>query len=160
MPFVDLGKEFKNAKETPLAPEGPHDLIIKDYHYDDKKKYYRVRVDFEGEEFRPITHWLNLPQPEKDAKNDEEKGHDPGTTSRTKALFLKRFLHLFSVPYTDTGFNDADLKGARARADVTQVMNENMKRRENNIVLPELPEEGSTATATESKAPQPRRRAS
>ena len=122
MPFIEMGKEFKNAKETPLAPEGQYDLIIHALSEDkvtDQKNNLVVDIRFESEDYLPIRHWIALPIKEKDKRNDEEKGHDPGTTAKTKMLMAKRFCYLFNIPYTDLGFNTDDFLGATTRAGVT-----------------------------------------
>ena len=147
MPFIEMGEEFANAKETPLAPEGQYDLKLHTLSEDKvpgQKNNLVIDIRFETEGYLPMRHWIALPLPEKDARNDQEKGHDPGTTAKTKMLMAKRFCYLFSIPYTDNGFNTDDFLGARARAGVTQssfTRQDGSEATNNKIILPRLPDE-------------------
>ena len=151
MPFIEMGEEFANAKETPLAPEGQYDIKIHALSEDKvpgKKNNLVIDTRFENEDYLPIRHWVALPIPEKDARNDQEKGHDPGTTAKTKMLMAKRFCYLFHIPYTDLGFNTDDFLGASARVGVTQGSYEaqdGTTRTTNRLILPRLPEEVEAA---------------
>lgn len=146
-PFIELGEEFANAKETPLAPEGQYDVKIKKLSEDKVpglKNNLVVDIVFENEDYLPFRHWVSLPISEKDRRNDEEKGHDPGTTAKSKMLFAKRFCYLFGIPYTDTGFNTDDFLGASVRAGVTQgtfTTKDGAEATVNRLILPRLPEE-------------------
>ncbi len=147
MPFLDLGEEFANAKETPLAPEGQYDLKIHALSEDKVpglKNNLVIDIRFDGEDYMQFRHWVALPIPEKDARNDQEKGHDPGTTAKTKMLMAKRFCYLFGIPYTDTGFNTDDFLGSRVRSGVTQgtfTSKDGSEVTVNRLILPKLPEE-------------------
>lgn len=160
MSFIDLGQEFGDTKEPELAPEGKsYDLFCKDIEErkGDGKNDIRVMILVEDpdHEFSPIFHYLALPQPEKDQRNDEEKGHKPGTTTRTKLLMTKRFLHAFGITFTSTGFSPQDIPGARARLPVTQgtfTRKDGSTGRNNSISLPMLPsEEASGVTQGETQ---------
>lgn len=150
MPFIEMGEEFANAKETPLAPEGQYDLKIHGCAEDKvpgQKNNLIIDIRFD-EDYLPMRHWIALPLAEKDARNDTEKGHDPGTTARTKMLFAKRFCYLFGIPFTDTGFNTDDFMGATVRAGVTQGAYKAKDGSEvvtNRLILPRLPEEVEAA---------------
>ena len=147
MPFIELGEEFANAKETPLAPEGQYDLKIYALSEDKVpglKNNLVIDIRFENEGYLQFRHWVALPIPEKDARNDQEKGHDPGTTAKTKMLMAKRFCYLFSIPYTDTGFNTDDFLGSSVRGGVTQrsfTGKDGSEITVNGLILPKLPEE-------------------
>ena len=151
MPFIEMGEEFANAKETPLAPDGQYDLKIKALSEDKvpgQKDNLIVDIPFETEDYLPIRHWIALPIPEKDARNDQEKGHKPGTTAHTKMLMAKRFCYLFNIPYDDTGFNTDDFLGARARVGVTQssyTRTDGSEATNNKLVIPKLPDEVEAA---------------
>lgn len=149
MPFIDMGTEFGDTKEPELAPEGrEYDLICKEIEENKDlakgKNNIRVMILFESEDYAPMFHYIGLPIPEKDQRNDEDKGHAPGTTTRTKMLMLKRFLTAFNVPFAANGFNPQDIVGSRARLAVTQ---ETYKRddgsisRSNRVTIPPLPSE-------------------
>lgn len=148
MPFIEMGEEFAKAKETPLAPEGQYDLkvhALSEEKVAGKKNNLVIDIRFETEDYLQFRHWISLPIPEKDARNDAEKGNDPGTTARTKMLFAKRFCYLFDIPYTDTGFNTDDFLGASTRAGVTQGTFTSTKDGSevtvNRLILPRLPDE-------------------
>lgn len=163
MPFIELGQEFGDAKEAELAPEGKeYDLVCHDVdeHQKDGKVSYRVTIRIEDSEgdYAPFSHFLPLPNPELDQKNDEEKGHKPGTTSNAKMLMLKRFLHAFRVPYTTTGFDPQDIVGATARLPLKQEVYDG--RRNQRITLPPLPgEEGSETKEAAPAKPKKKARA-
>jgi len=151
MPFIEVGEEFGQAKETPLAPEGKYDLRIKDLKEDKvpgTKNNLVIDIVFETEDYMPFRHWVALPIPEKDKRNDEEKGHKPGTTAMTKMLMAKRFCYLFNIPYTDTGFNTDDFMGATTRSGVTQrsfTSKDGSEITVNGLILPKLPDEVEAA---------------
>lgn len=153
MPFIEMGEEFANAKETPLAPEGEYDLVIKALEEDKdpgKKDNLVIQLQFETEDYQPFRHWVALPIPQKDKRNDEEKGHKAGTTAKTKMLMAKRFCYLFNIEYTDLGFNTDDFLGARTRAGITQgsfTARDGSEVAVNRILLPRLPEEVNEAAA-------------
>ena len=150
-PFIEMGEEFANAKETPLAPEGQYDLkvhALSEEKVPGLKNNLVVDIRFE-EDYLPIRHWIALPIPEKDARNDQEKGYDPGTTAKTKMLMAKRFCYLFDIPYTDLGFNTDDFLGATVRGGVTQssyTRNDGSEATNNKILLPRLPDEIEAAS--------------
>ena len=147
MPFIEMGEEFANAKETPLAPEGQYDIKIHALSEDkvpDQKNNLVIDLRFDAEDFAQFRHWIALPIPGKDKRNDEEKGHKPGTTARTKMLMAKRFCYLFDIPYTDSGFNTDDFLGARVRAGVTQgtfTGKDGSDITVNRLIIPRLPDE-------------------
>lgn len=141
MPFIDMGKEFKDAKETPLAPEGEYDLLCKAVDHNTTKHYVQVTIGIEGEDYKDFNHFVNLANPERDAVTDADKGREPGTTTRNKMLFVKRFLEAFSVPYEAKGFDPNDIPGASARLGLTQTVGTTGMRNQ-NINLPPLAEEG------------------
>ena len=150
MPFIELGKEFADAKETPLAPEGQYDVLIHALSEDKVpglKNNLVIDIRFETENYMPFRHWIALPIPEKDAKNDQEKGHNPGTTAKSKMLFAKRFCYLFNIPYTDSGFNTDDFMGAKTRSGVSQgsFTKDGAEIPVNRLILPRLPDEIETA---------------
>lgn len=148
MPFIELGDEFGETREAVLAPAGKqYDLLCKDVEEYEKevdggvKKSLRVLIMIEDPEndFAPFSHFLALPNPTLDQRNDEEKSNPPGTTSKNKMLMIKRFLHAFRVPMTGNGFNPQDIPGARARLALTQdTWNDQLNQR---IKLPPLPGE-------------------
>ncbi len=150
-PFIEMGEEFAKAKETPLAPEGQYDIKVHALAEDKVpglKNNLVIDIRFETEDYLPMRHWIALPIPEKDARNDAEKGHDPGTTAKTKMLMAKRFCYLFRIPYTDQGFNTDDFLGATARVGVTQSSYTRADKSEatnNKIILPRLPDEVEAA---------------
>ena len=151
MPFIEMGEEFAKAKETPLAPEGQYDLKLHALAEDKvpgQKNNLVIDIRFESEDYLPMRHWIALPIPEKDARNDVEKGHDPGTTAHTKMLMAKRFCYLFGIPYTDTGFNTDDFLGASARVGVTQssyTRPDGSEATNNKLIIPKLPDEVEAA---------------
>ena len=151
MPFIDMGEEFAKAKETPLAPEGQYDIkvhALSEEKIPGQKNNLVIDMRFETEDYLSIRHWIALPNPGKDARNDQEKGHDPGTTAKTKMLMAKRFCYLFGIPYTDTGFNTDDFLGATARVGVTQssfTRQDGSEATNNKIILPRLPDEVEAA---------------
>ena len=150
MPFIDLGSEFGETKETPLAPEAEYDLNVfkLEHDTDNGKNNLVATIKFEGEDYAPFRHWISLPSA-KDADNDAKKGHEPGTTSRMKMLMAKRFCYLFDIPYDANGFNTDDFLGARCRGQVTQDTvtsnKDNSTFNVNKLVLPRLPDEESEA---------------
>lgn len=142
MTFIDMGKTFKDAKEQPLAPEAMYDLRCTDTDHNTKegKNTVRVTVEIEGGDFAPFSHYLALPRKdgydeEMDVKNNKKKG----TTGKNKMVMLKRFLHLFNIPFNENGFDLIDIKGATARALLGQRENEGTKYQE--IRVPRMPEE-------------------
>lgn len=151
MSFIELGDEFGSTSEPKVAPEGRQfDLVcrnVEEVRKNDRLAGYRVDINIEGEseDYQTIFHHVSLPNRELDQQRDEEKGHPPGTTTRTKLLMLKRFLTAFNVPFEATGFNPADIQGARARLNLTQEVYNN--RRSNRLALPELPGESSGDTS-------------
>lgn len=155
-PFIDLGEEFGDTKEAVLAPEGKeYDIFCKEVEELEKdgKKSIRIMCLIEGEEdeFAPFSHFISIPNRELDQRNDEEKGHKPGTTSNMKRLMTKRFLEAFRIDYTPTGFDPQDIVGARARLPLTQEMYAD--RRNQRITLPPLPdEEGGSKEAKKAPA--------
>ena len=146
MPFIDLGDEFADTKEAPLAPEGEYDLRISSHSHNTEngKNTLAINIVFDGEDYAPMRHYIALPQPERDAKNDEEKGRKKGDTSKMKMLMLKRFCYLFDIEYTDTGFNTDDFNGSTTRGRVGQ---DTMTRQDgstapiNKLQLPRLPDD-------------------
>lgn len=151
MPFIEIGEEFGKAKETPLAPEGQYDVKIHALSEDKVaglKNNLVIDIRFDGEDYQQFRHWVALPIPEKDARNDQEKGHDPGTTAKTKMLMAKRFCYLFNIPFSDTGFNTDDFLGARTRAGINQgtfTTKDGSEATVNRLILPRLPEETTAA---------------
>ncbi len=151
MPLIDLGEDFAKASETPLAPEGQYDLLLHALSEDKvpgQKNNLVVDIRFETEDFMPFRHWIALPMGEKDKRNDEEKGHKPGTTAHTKMLMAKRFCYLFSIPYTNSGFNTDDFMGARTRGGVNQntyTAKDGTEVTNNKLILPRLPDERQNA---------------
>lgn len=141
MPFIELGKDFKDVKETPLAPEAEYDLKCLEVEEPAGKDYIQVTISFENADYRNFNHFLNLPNKEKDAKTDEEKNREPGTTRKNKMLFLKRFLVAFKVPFDNNGFNPKDILGCTTRCGVGQDVNQKGMRNQ-VLALPPLPEEG------------------
>ncbi len=145
MPFIDLGEDFEDVKEADIAPIGTYDLKCRaaEDMTPDGKSSYRVIIDIQTDEpdvdYAPIFHYLGMPGPD-DPKKDEEKGHETGTTRRTKLLMIKRFCYAFDVPMSANGFNADDIFGATARLSLDQ--DEYEGRRKNVIRLPNLPEEG------------------
>lgn len=144
MPFIEMGDDFKDAKEGKTAPNGQYDLKCRevDHITEGGKNHIRVIVDILADdpdtEYNPIFHTIALPS-SKDAENDEKKGHKEGTTRKMKQLMAKRFLHLFDVPFTDDGFDPNDITGSTARATLEQDEYQGVTR--NVIRLPQLPEE-------------------
>jgi hypothetical protein len=154
MTFIDLGKEYADAKEPEIAPEGPYDLRCKgvEHETDGNKNNIRVQIEIEGaEDYAPIFHYMGLPKDDDDAR-DQEKGQKVGTTRNTKLLMLKRFMYAFKVPMDGTKFNPNDIPGSTARLNLKQ--DEWEGRRSNKLVLPPVPENAAAPQAT------PRRRAS
>ena len=146
MPFIDMGEEFANAKETPLAPESEQDLKIAKLAHDtdNGKNNLVIDIDIEGGEYRGFRTWVGLPNPAADRKRDEEKGRKPGETSKMKMLMAKRFCYLFNIPYDNNGFNTDDFLGATTRHLVVQqeIDGQSGKRLVNALGnLPMLPEE-------------------
>ena len=150
MPFIEMGEEFAKAKETPLAPEGQYDVKIHALSEDKvpgQKNNLVIDIRFD-EDYTPFRHWVALPIPDKDARNDQEKGHDPGTTAKTKMLMAKRFCYLFNIPFSDTGFNTDDFLGATVRAGITQgtfTSKDGTEVTVNRLILPRLPDEVEAA---------------
>ena len=140
MPFIDVGTDFKNAKETPLAPEAQYDLRCGAAEVETDKDRIVIPIEFESGEYRPMRHFVNLPRA-KDIDRDNERGVPHGTTTKNKQLMIKRFCYLFQIPYTDTGFDTDDVAGARARATVTTTPTDDRGNSYNQVVLPRLPEE-------------------
>lgn len=140
MGFIELGEEFGETKEIPLAPEGQYDLICgePEHNTDMGKNTIMVPIRFEDEDYANFRHYLALPQAERDKKNDEAKGHKPGTTSKTKLLMTKRFCQAFNIPMTDSGFDTNDISGASARLGVSQSPADDQGRIFQNLQLPRL----------------------
>lgn len=141
MGFIEMGKEFGDVKEIPLAPDAEYDLKIVDAEEPAGKSYILWAIDFEGEDYKRFNHFMNLPDKVRDAKTDEDKGRDPGTTSRNKQIYIKRFLEAFSIPYEKNGFDPKDGLGQTARLPVSQSMSQKGMRNQ-DLVLPEIPGEG------------------
>jgi hypothetical protein len=140
MSFIQMGEEFKNAHESPIAPEGEYDLRCGEPTVDMEKGWVMVPLQFVNEDYQPFVHFINLVNAERDAQRDQEKGHEPGTTSRGKSLFNKRFFHLFSIPYSEDGFDTDDIMGATARAGISQEERRDGKGPQNTLRVPRLPE--------------------
>ncbi len=163
MTFIDLGETYENAKEAEVAPEGPADLKCKsvELQQDGGKNSLLVMIEIldtppSGGKYADIWHYIGLPQPEKDAAKDQEKGQKEGTTAMNKALFQKRFVHAFNVPMDGTRMNPNDIPGLTARLNLKQ--DEYDGRLKNVIVLPEIPKTAADSGAPTSRGP--RRRAS
>ena len=145
MPFIDMGTDFKDAKEAKVASNGPYDLKCRDTDHvtEGEKNHIRVIIDIlsddPDDDYAPIFHVVALPS-QRDSVRDAEKGNKDGTTRRMKQLMTKRFLYLFSIPHTDEGFDPQDILGATARGTLEQDEYQGMLK--NVIRLPRLPEEG------------------
>lgn len=149
MPFIDFGDEYANAKEAEVVPERDYDLRTKDAELmrEGGKNSIRVLIVHENPPIdnpAPIYHYIGIPDKEKDAAKDEEKGHDPGTTMRTKVLFAKRFMYAFNIPIDGTKLDPADIPGHSARIGLGIDTYQGMKK--NVLQLPMLPSEGVEAT--------------
>lgn len=98
---------------------------------------FRVSIGFVGDVNAPnITHFISLPHEDDEAK-----------TANFKALNLKRFLHLFRVPYSSQGIDlhkmAMDMVGATAEAEVTQDTPDDKGNVYNRLVVPRLKDEAS-----------------
>ncbi len=142
MPFIDMGDEFGNTKETPMAPEGEYDLVCgePEHNTENGKNSLVIPINFENDGYAPFRHFLALPQKEKDLEKDKDRGNKPGATSKTKMLYVKRFCYGFSIPFNATGFETNDVPGARARLSVTQSEADDQGRIFQNLRTPRLPE--------------------
>ena len=154
MPFIDFGEEYTNAKEAQVVPERDYDLRTKDAELmrEGGKNSIRVLIVHENspvENPAPIFHYIGLPDKEKDAANDEAKGLDAGTTTRTKVLFAKRFMYAFGIPIDGTKLDPADIPGHSARIGLGIDEYQGMKK--NVLRLPMLPSEGVEATTGKGK---------
>jgi len=117
MPYIEM--PLGDIQEAEHVPTGRYDLRVtactatlskkaKEAGLDDPDMY-NVIVQIEGEVpvSNPAPIFLHLAMP----------GRIPGEEQRSaqfKGLQIKRFLHWFSVPFEDGGFNDEDIEGATA----------------------------------------------
>lgn len=154
MPFIELGKEFVDAQEAEVVPEGKYDLVCGDIEHKNEggKNSIRVLVNHINPVdgiATPATIFHYLPLPVSD--DSEEK-------ARTKCLFTKRFLHAFGIPYMlsgdAVGFDTDAIKGAKAKK-MSVVLEEYDNRMQNKLNIPTLPND----TAAPTGGPQPKRRA-
>ncbi len=147
MPFIDMGEDFGKAQETPMAPESEQDIVCGEvgHNTDNGKNTLSVQMKFESGDYAPFLHFIALPQSEKDKANDQAKGHDPGTTTKAKMLFAKRFCNAFGIDFSDTGFNTNDIPGSRARIGVTKSAANDQGRSYQNLILPPVPDEQAKA---------------
>src|SRR5229473_3919139 len=105
MPFIQSA--IADAKEAEVVPEGPYDLRIISADTDTSKKGNNMVVcligidSSEHPNAQPITEYLVIP-----ADDDEYK--------HLHLLKLARFLHAFSIPHEDTGFDTDDFPGSTA----------------------------------------------
>lgn len=101
---------------------------------------FKVSIGFPDKPNTPnMWHFISLPY----------EGDDPDKM-QFKMLLLRRFLHLFSVPYDTAGIDTEKLAmsmvGATASAEVTQVeRNDNTY---NQLVVPRLRGEAESAAST------------
>ena len=147
MPFIDMGEDFGKTAEVPMAVEGEYDLVCGDvgHNTDNGKNTLSIQMKFEDGNYAPFLHFIALPQTEKDKAKDQDKGNTPGTTSKTKMLFAKRFCNAFGVEFTETGFDTKDIPGSRARIGISQSPADDQGRIFQNLRLPRLPDEEAKA---------------
>lgn len=140
---VNLG----DVKESKPVPAGKYDLTIasvEDTKSQAGKPQLRVSIGIDGHDDAPnLTHFVSLPSP-----GDEK--------AQAKALFLKRFLAMFSIPHEDMAFDTDDFPGASAKgAEVSLSEPDDNGRVYNRLIVPYMQEDGANGGR---KAPPPPKR--
>lgn len=132
MTFINMNLD--DAKEATIAPESEYDLVIDNATFGESKNGKPQIVCYiaieDHPEFRSIRHNVSMPAPEDDADK-----------ARFKKLMLKRFMHMFSIPWGGDGINVEDFLGARTRGLVKQgEPNPDTGDIYNELVVPRLPD--------------------
>ena len=141
MTFVPI--DFNSVEETKPVDAGRYDLIIAACDVTktgDKSKVpgtdqFKVSIGIEGEDNAPnISHYITL------LNGQEEK-----SSANFKILLLKRFLHLFKIPYDPQGIDleqiAMEMVGCRANAEVSLSEPDDNGNVYNRLVVPRIPNE-------------------
>lgn len=110
MPFIAVGNLDQNYEPEPV-PEGAYDLriisVAEERESKDGDTFYPVLIAVEDGEFpnaSPVRHnlWLGV------SENEE--------ANQFRKRDLIRFLNMFSIDYTEAGFDDDDFPGQTSNA--------------------------------------------
>lgn len=148
MSFIQMSDDWGAVKEATVAPEGKYDVRVRDVQEHLSQaggRSIRLTIEFAGNaDYATFFHYLPIVDAERDARNDADKGREPGTTRKNKMLMVKRTLHLFGVKWTDKGYDPSRLLAKTARVDVNvDAPDENAPdgaRVRNSLRLPSLPD--------------------
>ena len=108
MSFINLGTDLNEVKEPEAVPEAMYDLVINKVMNKEVNGVLtglNVIIGIEGHmDAADVFHHISLPVDD----DDEEK-------AKFKMRFLKKFVTLFSLPFTADGIDPVDFPGATAR---------------------------------------------
>jgi Protein of unknown function (DUF669) len=141
---------LSEVQESRPVPNGRYDLVIASAEEAKSKAgadQIKVSLGIEGHETAPnVSHYISLP-----GNGDEPQ------KANFKMLLLKRFLHAFSIPYDNTGFDIETFAGATAKCDLTLSEPDDSGNIYNRLQLPRLPSEGNEGTVRSTAARPPKR---
>ena len=134
---LDLG----SVQESKPVPAGRYDLVIATAEEARTKEggrpQIKVSIGVVGHDGAPnVSHYISLPAP----------GDDPNKAS-FKALLLKRFLTLFSIPHDAQGFDLDDFVGASASGELTLSEPDDNGNVYNRLQVPRIRDEGGDNAA-------------
>jgi len=137
---------LNDVSEPRPVPNGRYDLVIASVEEtvtkEKGKPQLKISIGIQGHDDAPnLMHYSGLP-----AEGDEPR------SAQFKALMLKRFLALFSIPFDNGGFSLDDFPGATASAELTIDETGDY----NRLVLPKMRDEATPLRATGTGRPPKR----
>ena len=108
-----INARMGDAPEPTIPPEGMYDLRIQGAEFDrnkaDTRDMHSIFMVIEGDEdYVGVNHWLVWPT--------EADWEEDSTKAKRMTLSNKRFLAMFGIEFTSSGFDDDALEGAVCRA--------------------------------------------
>lgn len=152
MPFIPLN--LNEVKESKPVPANVYDLVVLEAEEAKSKNgfpQFVVTIGIEGHEDAPnVKHYASIPTP--DDEPDKMKG---------KMLFLQRFLAMFDIHVSPDGFDTTalcgELRGARARGQLTLTEPDEQGNVYNRLNPPKLKDEGAAPAGARRSPPPPKR---
>lgn len=140
---------LNEVQESKPVSAGRYDLTIasaEEWKSQKGAPQIKVSIGINGHDEAPnVTHFISLPA----------EGDDP-QKAQFKALFLKRFLSLFKIPFNGNGFSLDDFPGATATAELTLSEPDDSGSVYNRLQLPRL--KGESGPTSGESAPKPPKR--
>lgn len=138
---------LNDVQESKPVPAGRYTLTIasaEEAKSHSGKPQIKVSIGISGHDGSPnVSHYVSLPS-----------GDDDQQKANAKALFLKRFLALFKIPYDASGFSVDDFPGATADAELSLSEPDDNGNVYNRLQLPRLKSDVGAATAGAPKPPK------